>query len=459
MADKNLGTPSGTRDFSPVEVIRRQFILETLKNTFERFGFQPLETPALENISTLTGKYGDEGDKLLFRVLNSGDYLSKSSSDDYEKGYQHLSSIISKRGLRYDLTVPLARFVAKNRGNLVFPFKRYQIQPVWRADRPQKGRYREFFQCDIDVIGSSSLLCEAELIYILVNSFTTLNLPFKVYINNRKILSSVAEKFSVKEKENELCVALDKLDKKGWDGVQLELEKSNFSKQTIDSITGFLDKDFDDNKSWFEFLKGELSSTSIGAEGVEELESVYNYLDALEVSTERVVFNPVLARGLSYYTGVILETICEEGHVGSISGGGRYENLTEVFGVSNLPGVGVSFGIDRIYDLMESLDLFPKDLTSTSKLLLTGLDESSLEFALKTSNSFRGSGINTEVYFEPCKLKKAMTYANNKSIPFVGIIGGDELSQQKINLKNMVSGEQSLLSVDEAIQSIRSTGA
>ena len=439
----------GTRDFSSEEVFRRKFIINTLQNNFELFGFQPLETPSFENLSTLTGKYGEEGDRLIFKILNSGDYASKTKDEDWNsKNSQKLISQISEKALRYDLTVPFARYVAMNHGTMTFPFKRYQIQPVWRADRPQKGRFREFYQCDADVVGSESLWQEVELVQLYLKSFSDLKIPVTLHLNNRKILSGLAEYAGISKHLIEFTVALDKLDKIGKEGVIKELLEKNISQKSIDKLE-FLFEQTDDSMENLLLLKEKFVEDDLGFKGVEELEFVFNKCLDLGISLENLKFDITLARGLDYYTGAIFEVKADEVAMGSIGGGGRYDNLTEVFGVKNIPGIGISFGLDRIYLVMEELGLFPQSIENSVKYLFANYGERESLEALKVIFQLRKNGISAELYPESAKLKKQFTYAEKKGIPNLVFFGEQEISENKITIKNLDSGEQKTLSLKE----------
>ena len=439
----------GTRDFSSEEVFRRKFIINTLQNNFELFGFQPLETPSFENLSTLTGKYGEEGDRLIFKILNSGDYASKTKDEDWNsKNSQKLISQISEKALRYDLTVPFARYVAMNHGTMTFPFKRYQIQPVWRADRPQKGRFREFYQCDADVVGSESLWQEVELVQLYLQSFSDLKIPVTLHLNNRKILSGLAEYAGISKHLIEFTVALDKLDKIGKEGVIKELLEKNISQKSIDKLE-FLFEQTDDSMENLLLLKEKFVEDDLGFKGVEELEFVFNKCLDLGISPENLKFDITLARGLDYYTGAIFEVKADEVAMGSIGGGGRYDNLTEVFGVKNIPGIGISFGLDRIYLVMEELGLFPQSIENSVKYLFANYGERESLEALKVIFQLRKNGISAELYPESAKLKKQFTYAEKKGIPNLVFFGEQEISENKITIKNLDSGEQKTLSLKE----------
>ena len=444
----------GTRDFTAREVINRRAIINTLQKNFELFGFQPLETPSFENLSTLTGKYGEEGDRLIFKILNSGDYAAKTNDEDWNaKNSQKLISQISEKALRYDLTVPFARFVAMNHGQLVFPFKRYQIQPVWRADRPQKGRFREFYQCDADVVGSESLWQEVELVQLYLKSFSELQIPVTLHINNRKILSGLAEFAGISEQLIDFTVALDKLDKIGKEGVVKELLEKNISQESIDQLD-FLFSQSDYALENVLQLKEKFAGNEIGLQGVEELEFVLTKCMDLGISTENLKFDITLARGLDYYTGAIFEVKANDVAMGSIGGGGRYNNLTEVFGVKNIPGIGISFGLDRIYLVMEELGLFPENAENTVKFLFANYGENEAEEALKIIAKLREKGISAELYPEPAKLKKQFTYAEKKGIPNLVFFGEQEISEGNITVKNLENSEQKTWSIDDFLNQL-----
>ena len=444
----------GTRDFTAREVINRRAIINTLQKNFELFGFQPLETPSFENLSTLTGKYGEEGDRLIFKILNSGDYAAKTNDEDWKaKNSQKLISQISEKALRYDLTVPFARFVAMNHGQLVFPFKRYQIQPVWRADRPQKGRFREFYQCDADVVGSESLWQEVELVQLYLKSFSELQIPVTLHINNRKILSGLAEFAGISEQLIDFTVALDKLDKIGKEGVVKELLEKNISQESIDQLD-FLFSQSDDALENVLQLKEKFAGNEIGLQGVEELEFVLTKCMDLGISAENLKFDITLARGLDYYTGAIFEVKANDVAMGSIGGGGRYNNLTEVFGVKNIPGIGISFGLDRIYLVMEELGLFPENSESTVKYLFANYGETEAVEALKIIQKIREKGISAELYPESAKLKKQFTYAEKKGIPNLVFFGEQEISEGNITVKNLESSEQKTWSIDDFLNQL-----
>lgn len=433
--------PKGTRDFSASEMVKRNHIFNTISAVFKKYGYQEIQTPTMENLSTLTGKYGDEGDKLIFKVLNSGDYLSNIPTDKLEsRNSQLLISEISEKALRYDLTVPFARYVLMHRNEISFPFKRFQIQPVWRADRPQKGRYREFYQCDADVVGSESLINEAEFVLIYHEALTKLGLKdFTIKINNRKILSGIAEIIGKPELIVDMTVAIDKLDKIGLDGVKIELIERGFDENDIEKLmpiillTG-------SNEQKLDSLRSVLSSSETGLKGIAEIETIFDYLNLL-TSNKQITLNKsleldiTLARGLNYYTGAIFEVKTNEVAIGSIGGGGRYDDLTGMFGLSDLTGVGISFGADRIYDVLEELKLFPQSASESTKVLISNFDEKAEKYALPLLQTLREKGISAEIYPSSAKLKKQMTYADDKNIPFVILIGSDEMETGLLSLK------------------------
>lgn len=450
--------PKGTRDFSPEEVVRRNYIIQTIRDQFEKFGFQPIETPSFENSETLMGKYGEEGDRLIFKILNSGDFLSKADENALSaKDSIALTPSISEKALRYDLTVPFARYVVQHRNELEFPFKRYQIQPVWRADRPQKGRFREFFQCDADVVGSDGLWQEVEFVQLYDAVFTALNLKgVKIKINNRKILSGFAEVIGESDKLIDFTVALDKLDKIGEDGVKKEMQEKGISSEAI----GKIQKVFSLKGSFSEktsVLNDILKTSEKGRKGIEELEFVNQAIEELGLDTARLELDVTLARGLNYYTGAIFEVSAPEGvQMGSIGGGGRYDDLTGIFGLSGVSGVGISFGLDRIYLVLEELDLFPEAVSRNVKALFINFGERESLYCLKAVKELRKAGVSSELYPEEAKMKKQMIHANKRNIPFVVLAGEEEMKQQKFTLKNMKSGEQLQLSLDELVQKLQS---
>lgn len=461
MSQQKPGTPKGTRDFGPEVMVKRNYILDTIKATYKKFGYLPLETPAMENLSVLTGKYGDEGDQLIFKILNSGDYLSKVKEQDIAEGSKSLSFKISDKALRYDLTVPFARYVVLNQHEITFPFKRYQIQPVWRADRPQKGRYREFYQCDADVVGTNSLLCEAEIILMINEALQNLGInDFSIKINNRKVLMGMAEYVGAKGKEADLFVAIDKLDKIGPEKVKAELESKGFSSDAW----GKLETLFNIQSTASEKLDTAatiLETTSEGKKGLEELQEVLTLVkdfsgeENFNASNWNIDFDFTLARGLSYYTGAIFEVKVNNVQIGSISGGGRYDDLTGVFGLKDVSGVGFSFGIDRVFDVMEELNLFPASTAESTKVLICNFDTESEKKCLPLLTKLRAAGINSEIYPESAKLKKQMNYANKKSIPYVLLIGSEELKSGQLTLKDMTSGEQTALTINEVIEKLK----
>ena len=444
--------PKGTRDFSPAEMARRNYIFDTIRSVFKLYGFSPIETPAMENLSTLMGKYGEEGDKLLFKILNSGDFLrsvDRTLIDNPEGQWGKLTSQLCEKGLRYDLTVPFARFVVMHRNELQMPFKRYQIQPVWRADRPQKGRYREFYQCDADVVGSDSLINEVELIELIDEVFARLQIRIAIKLNNRKVLAGIAELIGEPDKIIDITVAIDKLDKIGLNAVKAELAERGLSAEAIAALEPLLQIDGTVEER-LEKLGQILANVEIGRKGVEELTEIIAGVKSLGLRAE-LDLDVSLARGLNYYTGAIIEVKALDVAIGSITGGGRYDNLTGVFGMPGLSGVGISFGADRIYDVLNQLDLYPADLLSGAKLLFLNMGKAESAAAMKMLAKARQAGISAEIYPDSAKMKKQMSYADAKKIPFVAIIGESEMAEGKLTLKNMTSGEQSLVTIDEAI--------
>jgi len=453
MATTKPTLPKGTRDFSPEEMVKRNFIFDTIKSVFRKFGYQEIQTPSMENLETLTGKYGDEGDKLIFKILNSGDFLAKVSPEELQTtDANKLTSKVSEKALRYDLTVPFARYVVAHQNDISLPFKRFQIQPVWRADRPQKGRYREFYQCDADVVGSESLLNEAEFVLIYQEALSKLGLrDFSILINNRKILSGIAEIIGKPELIIDMTVAIDKLDKIGFDGVCKELLERGFTQNDIEKLQPIIELK-GSNSEKILALKKVLAHSEIGQKGVEELESIFNYIHQLQAPNTtspapNVELDITLARGLNYYTGAIFEVKSNVVAMGSIGGGGRYDDLTSMFGLKNLSGVGISFGADRIYDVLEELGAFPKNTNETTKVLISNFDETAEKFALPLLSQLRAAGIATELYPEAAKLKKQLGYADAKRIPYVLLIGDEEMASGLLSLKNMESGEQSTLTI------------
>ncbi len=440
--------PKGMRDFGPEVVGKRNFIFDMIRNVFVKFGYQPIETPTMENLSTLTGKYGEEGDRLLFKVLNNGDYLKKADEIALnERNSSKLIPSISDKGLRYDLTVPFARFVVMHQNDITFPFKRYQIQPVWRADRPQKGRYREFYQCDVDVVGSNSLMYEAELVQIYDEVFANLGIDVLIKINNRKVLAGMAEAAGIGDHFMDMTISIDKLDKIGLEGVKSEMKKRGISDEAIEKVIEML------GITELSTLKERLKNSETGLTGIEELEAFHRYFD-LKEATNEVIFDITLARGLNYYTGCIIEVIAKNVKIGSVGGGGRYDDLTGVFGLKAVSGVGVSFGADRIYDVMEELDLFPAEASQNLKILFIAFDDDAHQFAFNCLNKVREVGINAELYPEPAKINKQMKYANARKSPFVALIGSNEMEQGLVTLKNMNSGEQESINITSLIEKL-----
>lgn len=447
--------PKGTRDFGPAVMAKRQFIFDAIRTVFQRFGFQPLETPAMENLSTLTGKYGEEGDQLLFRILNSGDFL-KDVSTDTLSGYRMLTPQISEKGLRYDLTVPFARYVVMNRNEVVFPFKRYQIQPVWRADRPQKGRYREFYQCDADVVGTTSLVCEAEIILMIKAAFRALNITdYTIKINHRGVLNGIADLIGAKGNETPLFVAIDKLDKIGEDKVKEELRAKGFADTSLSLLFELLNAN-GSNQEKLVFLREKFRSGGAGEQGIRDMEQVLSLLKSMGSDEQHVEFEIPLARGLSYYTGCIFEVKINNVDIGSVSGGGRYDNLTGAFGdKDNLSGVGFSFGVDRIYDAMEALQLFPKRAQVVAKVLVCHFDQQSFDYGLGVLTALREAGIASEIYPDLTKIKKQLDYANKKQIPHALVIGSEEVGSGLIAWKNLETGEQEKFYLEQLIGKLR----
>ena len=442
----NVQIPKGTRDFTSKIMFRRNYIFNKVKSCFERYGYAPIETPAMENIETLTGKYGDEGDRLIFKVLNSGDFLSKSNIDENTTS-KSLSKEIADKALRYDLTVPFARYVASNRNDLSFPFKRYQMQNVWRADRPQKGRFREFYQCDADVIGSKSLLNEIELIQLCDDIFSELNVPnINILINNRKILSAMIDLMSASEIFNEFVIVLDKIDKIGVDNVKSELIKIGVSDEKIGILDTFL------NSNNVNELSNILKDSSIGTEGVSEMNYIFDKIEKLNLKNSTLKFDVSLARGLNYYTGSIFEVKSNDVEIGSIAGGGRYDDLTSIFGLDNVSGVGISFGIDRIFLVIDELNLFPEDIDVSSRVLFVNFGEVESEFCLSLVKKLRDNNINSELYPSAEKIKKQMNYANNKGVQYVVMVGEDEMKSGKLSIKNMQTGDQEKMNISELIK-------
>ncbi|MFA5243749.1 MAG: histidine--tRNA ligase [Pedobacter sp.] len=448
--------PKGTRDFSASEMVKRNHIFNTISSVFKKFGYREIQTPTMENLTTLTGKYGDEGDKLIFKVLNSGDFLSNIPEEKLAgRNSQQLISDISEKALRYDLTVPFARYVVMHRNEISFPFKRFQIQPVWRADRPQKGRYREFYQCDADVVGSDSLINEAEFILIYHEALSKLGLKdFTVKINNRKILSGIAEIIGKPELIIDMTVAIDKLDKIGFEGVTKELIERGFTESDIEKLKPIINLK-GSNEEKLNSLRSILSSSETGLKGISEIETIFSYLNQFSIPNQysilQLELDITLARGLNYYTGAIFEVKTNEVAMGSIGGGGRYDDLTGMFGLSDLTGVGISFGADRIYDVLEELNLFPESTTESTKALISNFDAQAEKYALPLLQQIRNAGISAEIYPSSAKLKKQMAYADDKNIPYVILIGSDEMESGLLTLKNMKTGEQQKATVEEII--------
>ena len=454
-----LNTPKGTRDFSPAEMVRRNYIFDTIKSVFKKYGYQPIETPAMENSETLMGKYGDEGDRLIFKILNSGDVLGKLPADLLDGGQSQIvnrQSLIvnqlSEKALRYDLTVPFARYVVQHRNEITFPFKRYQVQPVWRADRPQKGRYREFYQCDIDVIGSDSLLNEVEMVQVVDEVFSKLNVPVTLKINNRKLLAAIAEVIGAPNAFVDITVALDKLDKIGEEKVCNELKERGISDVSIEKLLPLMRFQGDTSEK-LEFLKTYLGENETGKKGIAEVSEVLETAQNLISDKTVLELDLTLARGLNYYTGAIFEvrSNIEETLSSSISGGGRYDDLTGIFGMKDVSGVGISFGADRIYDVLEGANLFPEFTSDSTQVFFVNFGEKEAAYCLGLVKQLREAGINTELYPDNAKMKKQMTYAHNNGIQFVAMVGTDEMESGKIGVKNMASGEQSSLSTTELI--------
>lgn len=443
--------PKGTRDFSPIEMAKRNYIFDTIRSVYALYGFQQIETPAMENLSTLMGKYGEEGDKLLFKILNSGDFLRGVSDEDiHSKTTNQLAAQLCEKGLRYDLTVPFARYVVQHREELTLPFRRYQIQPVWRADRPQKGRYREFYQCDADVVGSDSLINEVELMQIVTEVFRRFGVRVCIKINNRKILTGIAEIIGAADKIVDITVAIDKLDKIGLDNVNEELRQNGLTEEQINTLQPII-KLSGSNQDKLATMREVLPASEIGLKGIDEVEWVLNTYYQMEPDGN-LELDLTLARGLNYYTGCIFEVKALDVEIGSITGGGRYDNLTGIFGMPGISGVGISFGADRIFDVLNQLELYPESVVSATRLLFVAFGQAEADYCLPLLSKCRKAGIAAEIYPEQAKMKKQMQYANQKQIPFVAIVGETEMQEQKVMLKNMVSGEQKLVSVDELIQ-------
>lgn len=452
MAMQKPSIPKGTRDFSPVEMMRRTYIFDTIKSVFRLYGFSPLETPAMENLSTLMGKYGEEGDKLLFKILNSGDFTSAINAGSAASPAA-LASKICEKGLRYDLTVPFARYVVQHQGEITFPFKRYQVQPVWRADRPQKGRYREFYQCDVDVIGSRSLLCEVELVQIVEQVFGRLGINVVLKLNNRKILYGIAETIGHADKMTDITVAIDKLEKIGMEAVRGELSERGIDEEAIDRLQPILTLSGSTSEK-LDRLAEIIADSETGMKGIEEMRTIFSTAQALGIGLE-MELDLSLARGLNYYTGAIFEVKAKDFAIGSICGGGRYDDLTGIFGMPDTSGVGISFGADRIYDVMTGLDLFPEEATVTTRVMFVNLGEQEAAVSMRLMAGLRAKGISAEIYPEAVKMKKQMEYANRRSIPYVVIVGSDEMSSGRATLKDMTAGGQVSVEFDYLAESIR----
>lgn len=447
--------PKGTRDFSPIEMAKRNYIFDTIKQVYQLYGFQQIETPAMETLQTLMGKYGEEGDKLLFKVLNSGDFLLKVNDEELkERNTLHLAAQLCEKGLRYDLTVPFARYVVMHRDELQLPFKRYQMQPVWRADRPQKGRYREFWQFDGDIVGSDSLLNEVELMQIVDTVFTRFGVRIQIKMNNRKILTGIAEVIGAAEKIVDITVAIDKLDKIGLENVNAELRENGLSEDQIQKLQPIIILE-GDNDEKLRIITDVLKESEIGLKGVEETRFIFDTLKRLNLGNE-IQFDLTLARGLNYYTGAIFEVKALDVQIGSITGGGRYDNLTGIFGMPGISGVGISFGVDRIFDVLNALDGYPKDTVNSTQVLFVNFGEKETSYCLPIVAKVREAGIRTEIFPDSAKMKKQMSYANAKQIPFVAIVGENEMAGGKVTLKNMLTGEQQLLGTEELINVVSS---
>ena len=447
--------PKGTRDFSPAEMAKRNYIFDTIKDVYALYGYQQIETPSMETLQTLMGKYGEEGDKLLFKILNSGDFIGKLPANEFvSDNVLKLAANICEKGLRYDLTVPFARYVVMHRDELQMPFKRYQIQPVWRADRPQKGRYREFYQCDADVVGSDSLLNEVELVQIIDTVFTKFGINVQIKLNNRKILAGIAEYIGQPDKIIDITVAIDKLDKVGVEAVNAEMLANGITQNAVDKLQPILTMS-GTNVEKLETIAQTIGTSEIGVKGVEETRFILEKIEAVELKNE-LQLDLTLARGLNYYTGAIFEVKAKDVAIGSITGGGRYDNLTGIFGMPGLSGVGISFGADRIYDVLNTLDLYPQNAIQATQVLFINFGETEADYCLPIANQIRAAGISVELYPDCAKMKKQMGYANAKGIPFVVLAGESEINQGKVTLKNMLSGDQQLVSTEELITIITS---
>ena len=448
------GIPKGTRDFSPIEMAKRNYIFDTIKDVYALYGFQQIETPSMENLSTLMGKYGEEGDKLLFKILNSGNFMSGVAADDLaEGGTNKLAARLCEKGLRYDLTVPFARYVVQHRDELTMPFKRYQIQPVWRADRPQKGRYREFYQCDADVVGSDSLLNEVELMQIVDTVFSKFGIRVCIKLNNRKILTGIAEMIGAADKIVDITVAIDKLDKIGLENVNAELAANGISEEAIQKLQPIINLS-GSNADKMTVMREVLADSEIGLKGVEECEFVLNTLATLGLKNE-LELDLTLARGLNYYTGCIFEVKAHDVQIGSITGGGRYDNLTGIFGMPGVSGVGISFGADRIFDVLNQLELYPQETVTGTELLFVNFGAAEAAYCLPILVKVREAGIRCEIYPDSAKMKKQMSYANAKNVPYVAIVGENEMNEGKVTLKNMATGEQRMVTAEELVQQIK----
>lgn len=449
MALQKPSIPKGTRDFLPSEMVKRTYIFDSIKKVFKKYGYLPIETPAMENLDTLLGKYGDEGDKLLFKILNSGDFLMNLKKDELNDSVK-ASSRISEKGLRYDLTVPFARFVVQNRNDITLPFKRYQMQPVWRADKPQKGRYREFFQCDADVIGSDSLLNEVELIQIIDEVFTVLGINATIKLNNRKILAGIVQTLNEEKNFNKIITVIDKLEKLGPDYVMKELKSVGLDKSQIEELNSYVFV-IASNDSKMKLLQSWLMDSPLGNEGIREMKELLGYLDVINMNNN-VELDLKLARGLNYYTGTIIEVKADNVQIGSICGGGRYDDLTGIFGLPGISGVGISFGADRIYDVMAQLKQFPENVVYSTRLLFVNFGVDEARYCLKLLQKLRDSGIPAEIYPDTAKMKKQLSYADSRGIDYVALVGENEIKVGKIMLKNMVTGDQSLISFEELLE-------
>lgn len=456
MAKTKPSIPKGTRDFGPEQMVRRNYIFDTIRSVFRKYGFLPIETPAMENLSTLLGKYGDEGDKLLFKILNSGEFIDKADPEIFRPGNSNAASLaICEKGLRYDLTVPFARFVVQYRNDIAFPFKRYQIQPVWRADRPQKGRYREFYQCDVDVIGSNSLLNEAELVLIINEVFEILKIRTLLKVNNRKILSGIAEVIGHADKLIDITVAIDKIEKIGIEAVNAELRQKGIDDAAIEKLQPIILLQ-GSNEEKLSVLRDVLKDSEVGVRGIEEMEELFRYVDAWGDLSTQIELDLSLARGLNYYTGAIFEVKALDVEIGSICGGGRYDDLTGIFGLPNVSGVGVSFGADRIYDVMLQLNLFPESITSTTQVMFSNFGNREVAYCMPVARDLRSAGISVEIYPDAVKVRKQFEYANKRNIRFMVIAGENEMQNREFSVKNMESGEQVTIAFESLEEYIKS---